>query len=167
MPQRALRLGLAGLSLAALSPVAVAQSNVGCTAQVSPTTMAFGNVSPLVPSGTTRLLGDVVVRCTNGRNNPPSAINVSIGMSAGNSGSFAQRQMRAAGQGVPLLYNLYQDPALATLWTDNLGQNKLRITVAPGTTSESRLAVYGAVPGGQTAVRPGLYSDALNLTFRF
>ena len=82
MPRRALTLVLGALPLAALSPLAAAQSNVGCTAQLSPTTMAFGNVSPLVPSGTTRLLGDVVVRCTNARSNPPHAINVAIGMSA-------------------------------------------------------------------------------------
>ena len=155
------------VALAALPLGAAAQSNVGCTAQLSPTAMAFGNVSPLATTGTTRLLGDVVVRCTNGRNNPPNAINVSIGMSGGNSGAVAQRQLRAAGQGVPLLYNLYLDPALVTVWSDNLGQNKVRITVAPGTTSESRLPVYGAIPGGQTAVRPGFYSDTLNLTFRF
>ena len=167
MPRRALTLVLAALPLAALPPLAAAQSNINCSAMLSPTAMAFGNISPQVPTGTARLLGDLVVRCTNGRNNPPNVINVSIGMSPGNSGSVAQRQMRAAGQGVPLLYNLYQDPALATIWTDNLGQNKVRITVAPGTTGESRLPVYGAIPGGQTAVRPGLYSDTLNLTFRF
>ena len=167
MSRRALTLVLVVLPLVGFLPDVAAQSGVGCTAQLSPTAMAFGNISPQVPSGTTRLLGDVVVRCTNGRNNPPNSINVSIGMSAGNSGSVAQRQMRSTGQSVPLLYNLYQDPALATIWSDNLGQNKLRITVAPGTTSESRLPVYGAVPGGQIAVRSGLYSDTLNLTFRF
>jgi spore coat protein U-like protein len=163
MSRRALILLLAG----ALPLGAMAQSNMSCTAQLSPTAMAFGSVSPQAQAGTTRLLGDVVVRCSNGRNNPPNAINVSIGMSAGNSGSIAQRQLRAAGLPVPLLYNLYQDPALATIWSDNLGQNKVRITVAPGTTSESRLPVYGAIPGNQTAVRPGVYSDTLNLTFRF
>ena len=167
MPRRALTLALAALPLGAFPLCGAAQSNIGCTAQLSPTAMAFGNISPQLPSGTTRLLGDVVVRCTNGRNNPPHSINVSIGMSAGNSGSVAQRQLRSTAQSVPLLYNLYQDPALATIWTDNVGQNKLRITVPPGTTSESRMPVYGAIPGSQTAVRPGLYSDTLNLTFRF
>jgi spore coat protein U-like protein len=155
------------LASALLPPDGAAQSSVSCTAQLSPAVLAFGNISPLAPLGTTRLLGDVVVRCTNGRNNPPQAINVNFGMSAGNSGSVAQRQLRAAGMGVPLLYNLYQDPALATLWTDNPGQNKARVNVAPGTTSETRLPVYGAIPGNQTAVRPGLYSDTLTLTFRF
>ena len=149
MSRRALTLVLVALPLVGFMPDCAATSGRNPT------------------SGTTRLLGDVVVRCANGRNNPPGAINVSIGMSAGNSGSVAQRHMRSTGQGVPLLYNLYQDPALATIWSDNLGQNKLRITVAPGTTSESRLPVYGAVPGGQIAVRSGLYSDTLNLTFRF
>jgi spore coat protein U-like protein len=167
MPRRALTLALAVLALAAASHDVAAQSNIGCTAQLSPTALVFGNVSPHLPTGTTRLLGDVVVRCANGRNNPPGAINVSIGMSAGNSGTIAQRQMRPAGPGAPLLYNLYQDPALATVWSDNLGLNKVRLSVAPGTTGESRLPVYGAIPGGQTAVRPGFYSDTLNLTFRF
>ena len=113
MSRRALTLVLVALPLVGFLPDVAAQSGVGCTAQLSPTAMGFGNISPQVSSGTTRLLGDVVVRCTNGRNNPPNSINVSIGMSAGNSGSVAQRQMRSTGQGVPLLYNLYQDPALA------------------------------------------------------
>ena len=99
MSRRALTLVLVALPLAGCPPGVAAQSNVGCTAQLSPTAMAFGNIIPQVPSGTTRLLGDVVVRCTNGRNNPPNSINVSIGMSAGSSGSVAQRQMRSTGQG--------------------------------------------------------------------
>lgn len=154
--------------VALLAPCAVAaQSNIRCSAGVSPGALAFGTVVPNQPAGTTRLLGDVVVRCDNARDTPPNAINVSIGISAGNSGSVGQRQMRSAGAPVPLLYNLYQDPGLASLWTDNLGANKIRVAVSPGSTTETRLPVYGAIPGNQTAVRPGLYSDTLRLTFRF
>lgn len=156
-------------TLLALAAAGAAQAQVGisCASQMSPGVLAFGTYVPLAAGGNAGLLGEIVVNCTNARNNPTSLVQVRTGISAGQSGSVAQRRMSAGGSSTPLLYNLYQDAAYSQVWTDAIGGPGYDLQVLPGTSAQLRLPVFGRIPGRQTNVAPGQYSDALVLTVRY
>jgi spore coat protein U-like protein len=159
---------LIALVLGALLPlVSSAQSGIACGTQMSPGVLAFGNYSPLAPGGIAMLLGEVVVTCTNTRTNPTENVKVRSAISAGSSGSVAQRQMVSGSSPVPLLYNLYQDGSYTNLWTDSLGGSGVELNVPRGGTAQLRLPVFGRVPANQSGARPGSYVDALVLTVRY
>jgi spore coat protein U-like protein len=155
------------LLLALLPLGAAAQAGIGCSAAVSPGVLAFGSYSPLQTGSVALLLGEVVVRCSNSRSTPPDSIQIRAGISAGTSGTVAQRQMRTAGSAVPLLYNLYRDAGYSQVWSDGLGGPGIRLPLPPGASNELRLAVFGRIPGGQRNVRAGAYGDGLVLTVRY
>ncbi len=152
---------------AGLPLMSSAQSGISCGAGMSPGVLAFGTYSPLAPGGISMLLGEVVVSCTNTRTNPTENLKIRAGISAGSSGSVAQRQMTSASSPVPLLYNLFQDASYTTLWTDSTGGSGINLTVPQGESRQLKLPVFGRVPGNQGGVRPGAYSDALVLTVRY
>ncbi len=159
-------LTIALLALSA-SPTSRAQVGITCTSQMSPGALAFGNYVPLSPTSNSGLLGEVVVACSNARNNPPNVVQVRVGISAGQSGSVAQRRMSATGSNTALLYNLYRDAAYSQLWTDAVGGTGNDLPVPPGTSAQLRLPVFGRIPARQTSVAPGRYSDLLVLTVRY
>ncbi len=157
------------LTLALLLPgaSALAQQGITCSAQMSPSTLAFGNYSPNLPGGVARLLGNAVVDCVNTRNNPPNQIAVRVSISAGGSGSVAQRRMTMGGSSVPLLYNLYTDATYTTVWPDSTTGRGDVLSLPPGRSAELQLPVFGRIPAGQTTVRLGAYSDSLVLMVRY
>lgn len=146
---------------------ASAQSSVACTAAVSAGTLSFGNVIPQAPAGTVALLGDFIVRCAN-PDNLTRTVRLRLAISAGNSGSTGQRQMRRGGSPTPLLYNVYEDAAYSIVWTDTTaGRPDELLRVAPRSTGELRRPIFGRIPGGQTTVTAGVYSDTLIATVRY
>ncbi len=153
-------------ALLACAP-ACAQQGISCSAQMSPSALAFGNYVPNLPGGVARLLGNAVVSCSNTRSNPPNQIAVRVSISAGQSGSTGQRQMTMPGSSVPLLYNLYMDPAFMTVWPDSTTGRGDVLSVPPGRSAQLQLPVYGRIPAGQTSVRLGAYSDSLVLMVRY
>lgn len=146
---------------------ASAQPSVACTAAVSSGTLSFGNVVPQAAAGVTALLGDFIIRCSN-PDNVARTVRMRLAISAGVSGNAGQRQMRRSGAPVPLLYNLYEDPAYTVVWTDNTGGRPDELLrLAPRSAGEVRRPIFGRIPGGQAAVTAGLYSDTLIATVRY
>ena len=136
------------------SGAAVAAMN--CQVTVQP--FNFGNYVPgdLAPLDIT---GRIDVRCTG-----EDGVFVAT-LSAGGSGSFAQRQM-VSGPNL-MRYNFYIDPSRTTVWGDGTGGSwpsggtKLR----PGREDFS-LPVYGRV-FPQQAVGEGVYRDDVLVTIVF
>jgi spore coat protein U-like protein len=144
-----------------------AQSGTSCTNSISSGTLAFGNVVPTSPAGVSILLGDFIVRCSNPDTSSRN-VRLRLAISAGNSGNAAQRQMIRAGAPVPLLYNLYEDAAYTTVWTATTGGRPDEVLSVPGSsTAELRRQIFGRIPGGQTTVTAGLYSDTLIASVRY
>jgi spore coat protein U-like protein len=146
---------------------ASAQSFISCTAQISSAILAFGNIVPASPTATSALLGDFVVNCANAH---PAAqdrtVTLRLTISAGSSGSEAQREMIRAGAGSPLLYNLYKDAAYTTVWPVTTSDSESLIVPGQGS-AELRRPIFGRVPGSQASVTPGLYSDTLTATVTY
>jgi spore coat protein U-like protein len=144
-----------------------AQSGISCTTSISSGTLAFGNIVPTSPAGSSMLLGDFIVRCANADTGSRN-VRLRLAISAGNSGNAAQRQMIRAGAPVPLLYNLYEDAAYTTVWTATTGGRPDELLSVPGnSTAELRRQIFGRIPGGQTTVTAGLYSDTLIASVRY
>lgn len=151
----------------AAAGTAHAQSSIACTASMSASTLAFGNVVPNSPSGLSALLGEFIVRCANGGNNARN-VRLRLAISSGSSGTEAQRQMTRAGATVPLLYNLFEDAAYTSVWTATTGGRPDEVLNVPGRdTAELRRQVFGRIPGNQASVTPGLYADTLIAAVRY
>ena len=144
-----------------------AQAGVACTAGTSAGLLSFGNVVTLSPAGVSTLLGDFIVRCAN-IDNQSRNVRLRLAISAGSSGTVGQRQMRQAGAPTPLLYNLYEDAAYTLVWTATTGGRPDEfLAIAPRSTAEVRRPIFGRIPGRQTTVVPGAYSDTLIATVRY
>lgn len=150
-----------------LAGQAGAQSGIACTAGTSAGVFSFGNVVTLSPAGVATLLGEFIVRCAN-TDNGSRNVRLRLAISAGSSGTASQRQMRQAGAPAPLLYNLYEDAAYTVVWTATTGGRPDEFLTIPGrSTREVRRPIFGRIPGRQTSVTAGLYSDTLVATVRF
>jgi spore coat protein U-like protein len=146
---------------------AAAQAGISCTASTSSGVLAFGNVVTSSPAGVGALLGEFIVRCANSANASRN-VRLRLAISAGSSGSAAQRQMQRPGAPTPLLYNLYEDAAYTVVWTASTGGRPDEVLSVPaGGTAELRRSIFGRIPGSQTAVTPGAYSDALVAAVRY
>jgi spore coat protein U-like protein len=158
---------LIGFALAMLSCSAHAQAGVSCTASMSSGVLSFGSVVPFSPAGVSGLLGEFVITCANPGSGSRN-VRLRLAISAGASGTAAQRQMTRAGAVVPLLYNLYEDPAYTTVWTATTGGRPDEVLNVPGGgTAQLRRQVYGRIPGSQTTVTAGAYSDTLVAQVRY
>ena len=156
-----------GLVATLLGAPAHAQSGIACTAGTSAGVFSFGNVVTMSPAGVSALLGDFVVRCAN-VDNQARNVRLRLAISAGNSGTTGQRHMRKAGAATPLIYNLYEDAGYTVVWTATTGGRPDEfLTVPARSTSEVRRSIFGRIPGSQTTVVPGAYSDILVATVRY
>jgi spore coat protein U-like protein len=128
---------------------------------------SFGNIVPFSPAGVSALLGEFIVRCANPGSNARN-VRLRLAISAGASGTAAQRHMTRPGGTVPLLYNLYEDATYTTVWTAATGGRPDEVLNVPaGATAELRRQVFGRIPGSQTAVTVGRYSDVLVAEVRY
>jgi spore coat protein U-like protein len=144
-----------------------AQAGIACTVTMSSGVLSFGNFVPISPVGVSTLLGDFIVRCANSGNSARS-VRLRMAITAGSSGTAAQRQMTRPGSAVPLLYNLYEDATYTTVWTATTGGRPDEILNVPaGATAELRRQVFGRIPGSQTTVTVGRYTDALVADVRY
>ncbi len=95
----------------------------------------------------------------------PSDQAPTVSLSAGNSGSFATRQLRSGGHN--LNYNLYSDGG--QVW-GNGGGNSSTVTLTNGTVHAGRRTfirtIYGRIPAGQKPAA-GSYSDTIVMTITF
>jgi spore coat protein U-like protein len=125
---------------------------------VSATPMAFGFFSGQARTTT----GTLSLTCTGSGNT-----NFSIALSAGNSGSFATRQLRNGSAN--LSYNLFTTSACSQLWGNGTGGS---VTVSgqfslQGQPSQTlQRTIHGCLPA-QSVPNPGLYRDTIVVTVTF
>jgi spore coat protein U-like protein len=158
---------LTALLLAGLALPLQAQPTIDCAAGTTAGVLAFGPVNPISPLAVSTMLGEFVVRCTNSANASRN-VRLRLAISAGNSGTAAQRQMRRAGSSVPLFYNLYEDAAYTLVWTASTGGRPDEVLEVPARgAAEIRRPIFGRIPGGQRTVSVGAYSDSLTVNVRY
>lgn len=118
----------------------------------------FGSYD-LLSSQPTVTSGTITVTC-----NPAKPRLVTVTLSTGQSGTFASRQMSAS-RGDRLLYNIFTDSALTTVFGDGNGGSRL-LTNSVVKNVPWSIPYYGHIPANQD-VAAGLYSDRLVLTVDF
>ncbi len=133
-----------------------------CQCSVAATPVAFGDIYPLSPAATGSS-SSVTVNCS-------AAVTLTVSwrvdLSAGG-GSIAARHMARVGGGT-LNYNLYTDPARSIVWGENeQGVSSSTTLDLFGYAPPTVLPVYARVPGSQTLVPPGSYSDTIQVTITF
>ena len=130
---------------------------ISCSVQTLPA--SFGVYSPQSATPATAT-GAIDITCTCQVLVDCTAFTYRVDITAGQSGSTAARQMKAATGS--LGYNLYQDPGYTTIWgSDSAGRSSLYLLTLFG--SYQRIPVYARAPAGQT-VRPGNYVDTPIIT---
>lgn len=130
---------------------------------VNATGLAFGSydVFSQVPTDTT---GTISVDCNIPPQNPQAPLLVTISLSPGNSGNFAQRQMQSASAGT-LLYNLYTTASFSTIWGDGGGSSSIQ-TGYVHRDMPWNATLFGRIPPRQNT-GAGSYSDAITVTIDF
>jgi spore coat protein U-like protein len=136
-----------------------------CT--LSATGVAFGvyDAASTMPADSA---GNVMVRCTH-LGGGAVKTSYSIALSAGSSGIYAQRLMRAGTSA--LNYNLFTDPTRLQVWGNGTGGSTLvagTLLVNPGNfvINEVTHPIYGRIPA-QQAADTGSYSDTILVTLTF
>jgi spore coat protein U-like protein len=158
---RALALVLGLLGAHAAQAVCI----VGCSCNVAVTSVVFAPINPL-QSANTDSTGNIRVSCSGGAG---VAIVYAIAFSAGASNNAAARTMVSGT--AKLAYNLYTSNTYATIWGDGTGSgvvvNGGVLLDVLGSSTPQDYTVYGRVPGPQSSVAPGAYSDSLVVTLTY
>jgi spore coat protein U-like protein len=141
------------LALAAGPVQAAIQCSIG---SVSPVTFPAYDVFRGVP---TDAQGSVTYSCRGVGQNT-----VTIDLSAGGTGQFNPRQMRASSEALP--YNLFLDAGCGTIWGDGGGGTARYGPFQPPNNSPVVVPIFGRIPPGQNAT-PGTYTDSVILTLNF
>ncbi len=150
-----------------LLPLQASALCLGCSCSASATGVSFGAYYPLSGSNVDAA-GNVRVSCQ-AVLNIFGTINYSIALSTGHSGTYTPRHMDNAGN--PLNYNLYTSDTYTTIWGDGSGSTSVvtgAITLSlllPSTYVDH--TVYGRIPGSQTSVVVGNYSDTITVTVTY
>jgi spore coat protein U-like protein len=124
-------------------------TEAACT--LSTSGIAFGGYDPFVNENVDSV-ANINVTCDD-------TTSYSIALSTG-SGTYETRVMTSGLH--HLLYNLYIDAALTTVWGDGTGQS---MTVSD-TQSVANYTVYGRIPARQDAY-VGVYNDTIVITVTF
>lgn len=154
----------AALAIAASCTCFGAQA-LDCT--LSATGVAFG-VYEAASTAPTDSTGNVSVRCTHVGGGALKT-SYSIMLSAGSSGAYAERRMRAGTSF--LAYNLFTDATRLRVWGNGTGGSTLvagTLLVNPGNfvVNEVSHPIYGRIPA-QQAVDSGTYGDTILVTLTF
>jgi spore coat protein U domain-containing protein, fimbrial subunit CupE1/2/3/6 len=134
-----------------------ARTEAACT--ITTSGVAFGaynvfSVSPVMSTGTIRY------RC-----GPQERFaTIVVTLSTGQSGTYVGRAMQSGT--ASLLYDLYLDAALTTVWGNGTGGTQVYSRVNPPVNQNVDLTVYGSIPAGQD-VSAGTYSDTISATINF
>lgn len=129
---------------------------LGCSCNVSATTLAFGNINPL--DGAQTAEGEVTVDCTGLAELFPSIL---VRMQSGMYGTISARKMRSAA-GDLLDYNIYTTDQYGTIWGN--GTTGTPVNVSGGVLAIGHWTVHrpvNAVVSPTTSTRPGAYSDTV------
>ena len=121
------------------------------TCTVSAGGIAFGGYDPFINQNLDSV-GTISINCN-------VATAYSIALSPGG-GSYDERMMTSGIH--QLLYNLYTDATLTTVWGDGTGHS----ATVGGNQAIANHTVYGRVPGAQNA-HVGSYNDTIVVTLTF
>jgi spore coat protein U-like protein len=129
-----------------------------CRLQVTP--VAFGTYNVFVTSATSST-GTVSYRCG------PQDDNIRITISAGSSGTFAERTLRRAGQPADTLaYNLYRSPPPSQIWGDGSGGTWSLFVANPVKNQWIDVPIFGSINAEQDA-GVGAYTDTVVVTLEY
>jgi spore coat protein U-like protein len=125
----------------------------GGACMVESTPIVFGNYNPIRRKDLATV-GMIHYRCLG------SHQRLTIGLSPGDSGSFAARVMSRGQRSIT--YNLYLDPAATQVWGDGTRGAQAYVVYSPRVNTEVSIPIYGRMRGGQNASAGG-YRDNLSL----
>lgn len=139
-----------------------------CTIGTTP--VNFGVYDPITTTAPVDSTGTVRVQCSAGDwLEGLFGVNVTIGLSQGNSGTYAARSLRQAPAST-LQYNLYTTAARTTVWGNGSGGTGTVGGAVGGLLSGQpnprSFTLYGRVPAGQDP-NLGLHSDTITVTVVF
>lgn len=138
-------------------------SNLGVNATVtanctiSTSALDFGNIDTLSATPVTGT-GGFTVACTNG-----SGWTATASVGGGSGATFATRRMTFGAN--TLDYSLYTNSGYGTVWGDGTGGSGT--ITGTGTGASQNITVYGRIPGSQTSVPVGGYSDTVSVTITY
>ena len=152
------RLVSLGFALAAFVLFPASTMAAAClSVNVSTSSVVFGPYNPL-GSSPTDSTGEITVSCANSLETVPPITSITI--ATGRSGSFTPRNMLNATDGVTTLnYNFYTGAGRLTIWGDGTSGTSFQALPAGSATHTETFTVYGRVPGSQSQVTAGSYSD--------
>lgn len=152
------------LMLCLLCIVASATRAQAFKCDVTATGVNFGSydVFSPVPLDST---GSINISCNIPSKNPHAPLAVTVSLSPGNSGSFAQRAMQQAGGPDQMNYNLYTNASMSTIWGDDGGSSSVQ-TAFVTRDMPYRATIYGRIPARQN-VRAGSYGDVITVTIEY
>lgn len=139
---------------------------LGCSCSVNTSAVAFGSYNPL-STAQVESTGNIAITCQ-------AILSLldapyTIALNKGNSTTFSPRKMS---NGLNTLnYNLYTSPARTQIWGDNTNGSN----IVTGKVEFLRLLqnvtvnhpVYGSIPGSQSTVQTGNYSDTVIVTVTY
>lgn len=136
-----------------------------CSCSASTTSVVFAAHNPLSASNNDST-GKVTVSCGGVAG---LAIPYTVALGAGVNGTMAARKM--ASGAARLNYNLYTTSGYATVFGDGSGSTatvggNFLLNVL-GTAPAQDIIVYARIPGSQTSVAPGSYTDTLVVTLTY
>ncbi|MBV9522699.1 MAG: spore coat protein U domain-containing protein [Alphaproteobacteria bacterium] len=152
---------MTGRSLAALGAMLAviglaAPANANSCVIVSTNAVGF-TYDPTAGTGTASTGGTIQLRCTQ------RAI-ISVALSAGNSGSFAARNLT---QGAAVLtYNLFTSAGGTTVWGDGTGGSST-VALGPSPNLTLTLPVNGTIIPAKQPIPAGTYTDKITVTVTF
>lgn len=116
------------------------------------------NIIQTSPNTTT---GTIHVSC-----NPAKPVPVTIALSTGSSGNYAQRELSPSLAGVDRLrYNIFTDASYSTIFGNGTGGSQILLN-AVSRTAPWNVTYYGRIPAGQD-VSADLYTDILTMSVDF
>lgn len=137
-----------------------------CSCNVSAPPLSFGSINPL-SSSPTEATTSVRVACGGIAS---LAVSLRVDLSVGGGSGYTGRRM-SNGSGGNLAYNVYTDSAHTQIWGDGLSGTQYALAGILlnilGLADPIYIHAYGQVPGSQTTVKPGTYTDTLSVTLTY
>jgi len=154
----ALGFGLTGTAHAgSVNTDLTVEATVTANCTVSTSALDFGDIDSMSATAVTGT-GGVSVTCTNG-----TTWTAAADAGDGASATFATRKMTSGAN--TLNYSLYTTNSYGTVWGD--GTSGSATIGNTGSGSAQAVTVYGRIPGGQSGVPAGSYSDLVSVTITY
>lgn len=130
-------------------------ATVSASCSVSATAIAFGAYNPT--GGNVDTTNTVTATCTSG-----TAYNIGLDAGGASGATVTTRKMSSGSD--RLNYSLYSDSGRSTNWGNTVGTDTVADT---GNGTAQGHTVYGRIPGSQTTVPTGSYSDTITVTVTY